>query len=103
METHSDTNYPLAEEQIAEALTESFCSTEEHNLCILRINNEDHPHLNYERIAQRIQDNMKEDISWREMLKEEVAITNGEDIEQDHIIVFRRDELKIEESDDDGG
>lgn len=101
METPSDVNYPLAEEQIADAMTESFRGTTEHNLCVLRINNEDHAHLNYQRIAQRIQDAMGEEISWREMPKEEVVLTSGDDIGDDHVIVFKRDELEIAEEEQD--
>lgn len=96
MTTPSDINYPLAEEQIADAMIESFRGTTEHNLCVFRINNDDHPHLNYQRIAQRIQDSMQEEVSWREVPKAEVALSSGEDIGDDHIIVFKRDEMHIE-------
>ena len=103
METHSETNYPLAEEQIADAMVQSFLGTTEHNLCVLRINKDDHPNLDYARISQLIQDGLKEEVSWREMPREEVVLTSNEDIVDDHVIVFKRDELEIPEEDDSDG
>ena len=103
METHSDTNYPLAEEQIAESMVQSFHGTNEHNVCVLRINDADNDNLDYARIAQLIQDELEEEVSWRELAREEVALIAGEDIGDDHIVVFKRDELEVPEEDDSDG
>lgn len=97
METHSDpVNYELAEEHIAASFTSMFVKEPKHGIAMLRLTSEDYSNLNFQRIAQSMQDAMGEDISWRDMPREEVLVSNGEDIKDDKIVVFKRDKLDEE-------
>jgi hypothetical protein len=104
METPSEEiNYKLAEEQIAQTVIDSFRDAPaEHDLCLFRFTPEDYSGLDCQRISQLIQDGLGEEISWREMPREEVIVNGGSDIGDNKLVVFKRGEDKEEEEENNG-
>lgn len=96
METPSEpVNYELSENDIASNAAFSFKEAPaEHDVCIYRLKTEDVEHLNYQRIAQRTQDELGQEVSWRLMSSNEVLIETGADIETDFILVLKREVKK---------
>lgn len=94
MTTHSE-DYTKTMEDIAQSIATSFELAPEHNICVFRIKNEDRDKLDWQRVAQLIEDKMSEPISWKPMDRFEILLEGGFDLgEEDMVIVFRRDNVK---------